>query len=65
MEHGSARTAFLALIITTGLVRICGAQTPPINVVLDRLSAYLQDYETSQSRRSGLSTGAIRSCSYS
>jgi hypothetical protein len=30
MEHGSARTAFLALIITTGLVRICGAQTPPI-----------------------------------
>ena len=35
-----------ALIITVGVVRICEAQAPALDVVLDRLGAYLLDYET-------------------
>ena len=38
--------ALTALIICTALIRICEAQAPALDVVLERLSAYLLDYET-------------------
>jgi hypothetical protein len=38
--------ALTALIICTGITRICEAQAPALDVVLERLSAYLLDYET-------------------
>lgn len=38
--------ALTTLIICAGFVRICEAQPPPLDVVLDRLGAYLLDYET-------------------
>ena len=44
--HRAAQAALTALIITAGLVRICEAQAPALDVVLDRLGAYLLDYET-------------------
>ena len=44
--HRTAHAALTALILTAGLVRIGGAQSPELDVVLDRLSAYLLDYET-------------------
>lgn len=44
--HRAAHAALTALIITVGLVRICAAQPPTLDVVLDRLGAYLLDYET-------------------
>src|SRR5262245_32930814 len=44
--HRSARAALTVLALATGLVRIGEAQAPPLNAVLDRLSAYLLDYET-------------------
>jgi len=44
--HRSARTALTAITLIVGLVRVCEAQTPSLDVVLGRLSAYLLDYET-------------------
>jgi len=44
--HRAAQAALTALIISAGLVRICEAQAPALDVVLDRLGAYLLDYET-------------------
>jgi len=44
--HRAAQAALTALIITVGLARICEAQAPALDVVLDRLGAYLLDYET-------------------
>jgi hypothetical protein len=35
-----------ALIICAGIIRICEAQAPQLDVLLARLSAYLLDYET-------------------
>jgi len=42
----SAHALLTALIITVGLVRVSAAQPPALDVVLDRLGAYLLDYET-------------------
>jgi hypothetical protein len=42
----AAHSTLTALIITAGLVRICEAQPLALDVLLDRLSAYLLDYET-------------------
>jgi len=45
--HRAAHAALTALIVAAGLVRIGeAAQAPALDVVLDRLSAYLRDYET-------------------
>ena len=44
--HRAVRSALTALTIIAGLVRICEAQAPNLDVVLGRLSAYLLDYET-------------------
>jgi hypothetical protein len=45
-HRAAGRPVLVALIVTVGLARICEAQNPPLNVVLDRLSAYLLQYET-------------------
>jgi hypothetical protein len=45
--HRAAHAALTALIVAAGIVRIGeAAQAPALDVVLDRLSAYLRDYET-------------------
>jgi hypothetical protein len=46
IRHRSARAAFIVVVIIAALVRIGEAQSPPLDVVLGRLGAYLLDYET-------------------
>ena len=44
--HRVIHAALTALIICAGMIRICEAQAPALDVVLARLSTYLLDYET-------------------
>ncbi len=46
LGHRVTQAALTVLIICAGCVRICEAQPPALDVVLERLGAYLQDYET-------------------
>jgi len=44
--YRATHAALTTLIVCAGFVRICEAQPPALDVVLDRLGAYLLDYET-------------------